>query len=105
MHALRPQALEKAAFADALRAIVKNTAAGTALHEGISDQRRAARLSPAVEENLLHIGQEALTNTLKHAHATNFSARIALILRQFIWSCATTAKVLMSMEQTAEASD
>ena len=34
-------------------------------------------LSPTVEENLLHIGQEALTNTLKHAHASNFSARIS----------------------------
>jgi signal transduction histidine kinase len=29
-----------------------------------------------VEENLLHIGQEALTNVLKHAHATEFQARL-----------------------------
>jgi len=77
VHALRPQALERAAFADALQAIVKNTAAGTALHTEFQIIGKPHDLSPAVEENLLHIGQEALTNTLKHAHATNFSARIS----------------------------
>jgi signal transduction histidine kinase len=30
-----------------------------------------------VEENLLHIGQEALTNALKHANATEFRARLS----------------------------
>jgi PAS domain S-box-containing protein len=77
VHALRPQALEKAGFADALRAIVKNTAAGTALHTEFQIIGKPHDLSPAVEENLLHIGQEALTNTLKHAHATKFNARIS----------------------------
>ena len=77
VHALRPQALEKAAFADALRAIVKNTAAGTALHTEFRITGEPRLLSQTVEENLLHIGQEALTNTLKHAHASNFSARIS----------------------------
>jgi PAS domain S-box-containing protein len=77
VHALRPQALEKAAFADALHAIVENTAAGTALQTEFQIIGKPHDLSPAVEENLLHIGQEALTNALKHAHATNFSARIS----------------------------
>jgi len=76
VHALRPQALEKAAFADALQAIVKNTAAGTALRTEFRITGEPRELSPAVEENLLHIGQEALTNALKHAHATKFNARI-----------------------------
>ena len=77
VHALRPQALEKAAFADALRAIVENTAAGTALQTEFQIVGEPHDLSPAVEENLLHIGQEALTNVLKHAHATRFNARIS----------------------------
>jgi PAS domain S-box-containing protein len=77
VHALRPQALEKAAFADALQAIVKNTAAGTALQTKFQIVGKPHDLSPAVEENLLHIGQEALTNALKHAHATKFNARIS----------------------------
>jgi len=76
VHALRPQALEKAAFADALQAIVKNTAAGTPLQTEFQIIGKPHDLSPAVEENLLHIGQEALTNSLKHAHATKFNARI-----------------------------
>jgi PAS domain S-box-containing protein len=77
VHALRPQALEKAAFADALRTIVENTAAGTALQTEFQIIGKPHDLSPAVEENLLHIGQEALTNALKHAHATKFDARIS----------------------------
>jgi PAS domain S-box-containing protein len=77
VHALRPQALEKGAFADALQTIVKNTAAGTALRTEFRITGEPRELSPAVEENLLHIGQEALTNALKHAHATKFNARLS----------------------------
>jgi len=35
-------------------------------------------LPPLAQENLLHIGQEALTNTLKYAHATRFENAIEL---------------------------
>jgi signal transduction histidine kinase len=77
VHALRPQALEKAAFADALRAIIKNTAAGTALRTEFRVQGKPRHLAPGVEENLLHIGQEALTNALKHARASKFRARLS----------------------------
>ena len=34
------------------------------------------RLAFEVEENLLHIGQEALVNALRHAHASEFTARL-----------------------------
>jgi signal transduction histidine kinase len=76
VHALRPQALEKAGFADALKAIIQDTAAGTSLHTDFQLKGKPRELQPAVEEHLLHIGQEALTNTLKHAHATEFQARL-----------------------------
>ena len=76
VHALRPQALEKAAFPDALKAIITNAAAGTSLHANFQLKGEPRELQPAVEENLLHIGQEALTNALKHAHATEFQARL-----------------------------
>jgi signal transduction histidine kinase len=76
VHALRPQALEKAAFPDALKAIITNAAAGTSLHADFQLKGEPRELRPAVEENLLHIGQEALTNSLKHAHATEFQARL-----------------------------
>src|SRR5437899_5772222 len=77
VHALRPQALEKAAFADALKAIIKNTAAGTALRTEFRVQGKPRHLAAGVEENLLHIGQEALSNALKHARATKFQARLS----------------------------
>ncbi|HZZ16002.1 MAG TPA: GAF domain-containing protein, partial [Candidatus Sulfotelmatobacter sp.] len=76
VHALRPQALEKAAFPDALKAIITNAAAGTSLRANFQLKGEPRELQPAVEENLLHIGQEALTNALKHAHATEFLARL-----------------------------
>jgi PAS domain S-box-containing protein len=76
VHALRPQALEKAAFADALKAIIKNTTAGTPLRVEFQLNGQPRNLGPAVEENLLHIGQEALSNALKHAHATKFQTRV-----------------------------
>jgi signal transduction histidine kinase len=77
VHALRPQVLEKSAFVDALQAIVKNTAAGTPLRTEFRITGEPRELSPAVEENLLHIGQEALTNALRHAHATRFNAQLS----------------------------
>jgi signal transduction histidine kinase len=77
VHALRPQALEKATFADALRAIITNTTAGTSLRSDFQLKGEPRELQPAVEENLLHIGQEALSNALKHACATKFRARLS----------------------------
>jgi signal transduction histidine kinase len=76
VHALRPQALEKATFADALKAIIKNTTAGTPLRTEFHLKGVPRDLTSDVEENLLHIGQEALTNAIKHAHATKFQARL-----------------------------
>lgn len=76
VHALRPQALETATFADALKAIIKNTTTGTPLRTEFQLKGEPRELTSDVEENLLHIGQEALTNTLKHAHATKFQARL-----------------------------
>jgi len=35
-----------------------------------------SRASAGTQQNLLHIGQEALTNTLKYAHAGRFEARL-----------------------------
>jgi PAS domain S-box-containing protein len=77
VHALRPQALETATLADALRAIITNTTAGTSLRSDFQLEGEPRELQPAVEENLLHIGQEALSNALKHACATKFRARLS----------------------------
>jgi len=77
VHALRPQALQEHNFWEALKGIIKNTTAGTALHTKFQAQGRLPELPQPWQENLLHIGQEALTNTLKYAHARNFETRLS----------------------------
>jgi PAS domain S-box-containing protein len=77
VRALRPQALEKASFWEALQAAIKNATAGTELHAAFRLRGKMRELPPRVQENLLHIGQEALTNTLKYAHATRFETRLS----------------------------
>ncbi len=77
VHALRPQALEEHNFWDALKGIIKNTTVGTALHTKFAAQGKPPDLPLVWQENLLHIGQEALTNTLKYAHARHFETRVS----------------------------
>jgi signal transduction histidine kinase len=76
VHALRPQALQEHNFWDALKGIIKNTTVGTPLHTTFEAQGNIPELPHSWQENLLHIGQEALTNTLKYAHAQNFRAHL-----------------------------
>jgi len=82
VHALRPQALEEHNFWDALKGIIKNTTVGTALHTKFAAQGKLPDLPRPWQENLLHIGQEALTNTLKYAHARNFETRLSYKARE-----------------------
>jgi PAS domain S-box-containing protein len=74
--ALRPQALEEDDFWQALKRIIKNTTVGTTLRTTFETQGKTPVLQQAWQENLLHIGQEALTNALKYAHAKHFRARL-----------------------------
>jgi signal transduction histidine kinase len=76
VHALRPQALQEHNFWDALKGIIKSTTVGTALHTDFQTYGRLPELPQSWQENLLHIGQEALTNTLKYAHARHFETRL-----------------------------
>ena len=76
VHALRPQALQRGNFWEALKGIVKNTTAGTALHTTFNLRGKLRNLPQYWQENLLHIGQEALTNSLKYAHPHNFDTRL-----------------------------
>ena len=77
VHALRPDALERDNFWEALKGIIKGTTAGTALHTTCELRGKLPELPPLWQENLLHIGQEALTNTLKYAQAQNFRTRLS----------------------------
>ena len=76
VHALRPQALQRGNFWEALKGVVKNTTAGTALHTTFNLRGKMRHLPLAWQENLLHIGQEALTNALRYAHPRNFETKL-----------------------------
>jgi PAS domain S-box-containing protein len=76
VRALRPQALQHGNFWEALKGIIKNTTAGTALHTTFELRGKLRDLPLVWQENLLHIGQEALTNALKYAHPRNFETRL-----------------------------
>jgi len=83
VHALRPQALQRDNFWEALKGIVKSTTAGTNLHTRFELRGRLRHLSPIWQENLLHIGQEALTNALKYARPRNFETRLIFNSKEF----------------------
>jgi PAS domain S-box-containing protein len=82
VRALRPQALEDATFWEGLQSAIKNATVGTDIHAEFHLRGRLRELRPTVQENLLHIGQEALTNTLKYAHATRFETRLSFNARE-----------------------
>ncbi|HVI78903.1 MAG TPA: histidine kinase, partial [Candidatus Acidoferrum sp.] len=77
VHALRPRALQKHNFWDALKGSIKSTTAGTSLYTTFQAQGKMPELPQHWQENLLHIGHEALSNTVKYAHAANFEARLS----------------------------
>jgi PAS domain S-box-containing protein len=77
VHALRPEALQRENFWEALKGIIKNTTVGTAVHTSFALRGKLPELSQVWQENLMHIGQEALTNALKYAHPHNFETRLS----------------------------
>jgi signal transduction histidine kinase len=56
--------------------MIKSITVGTALHPTFELQGRVDQLPPVWQENLLHIGQETLANTIKYAHAHKFGTRL-----------------------------
>ncbi len=67
--ALRPQALENQDLATALNDLVVRMTGGTSPVGEFTQRGAAHPLPQAWDENLLRIGQEALTNALRHARA------------------------------------
>jgi len=72
VRAIRPLALENKDLCEALDNLIRKMTAGTTLRAKFLLHGRPRPLSAEWEENLLHIGQEVLTNALRHAHATEF---------------------------------
>jgi PAS domain S-box-containing protein len=77
VRALRPQSLEENDLCEALQNLIWKMTAGTSLQANFDVSGQPPELSREWEENLLRIGQEVLTNVLRHAQARHFEARLA----------------------------
>jgi signal transduction histidine kinase len=82
--ALRPLALEEKSLPHALEELFRKMTAGTDLALDFNLHGATGELPPEAEENLLRIGQEVLTNVLRHAAATTFQASLSFTSGAFI---------------------
>jgi signal transduction histidine kinase len=67
--ALRPQVLEEGSLSNALTQLVQQMTSGAPIRASFQLRGLSRPLPPEVEVHLLHIGQEAVTNALRHARA------------------------------------
>lgn len=76
VRALRPLALQEKSLPLALEDLLRKLTTGTPLRLKFTCDGTPRELHPEWEENLLRIGQEVLTNALRHARATGFEATV-----------------------------
>lgn len=76
VHALRPLALEHGSLSAALATMLETMTAGTAIRAGMLTDGDPYAIPLDWEDDLLRIGQEALTNALKHGRPTHVEARL-----------------------------
>ena len=74
VQALRPLVLEEKPLATALRDLIERMTTGMAMKAEVTLQGQPRELPPEWETNLLRIGQEVLTNAIRHAEASKFDA-------------------------------
>ena len=82
VQALRPQALEEKQLSEALKDLIEKMTSGTTLQAEFTLQGKRRKLPPEWETNLLRIGQEVLTNVLRHAQAGEFKALLVFDSRE-----------------------
>jgi signal transduction histidine kinase len=74
---MRSQVLEQGDLGDALAGILRQLTEGTGVKSRLRVDGDRRRLPPVVENNLLRIGQEAITNASKHAQAKRIDVTVA----------------------------
>src|SRR5881628_17028 len=82
VQALRPQALEEKQLSEALKDLIEKMIHGTTVHAKFTLQGKRRKLPPEWETNLLRIGQEVLTNVIRHAHASAFDVQLIFDSRE-----------------------
>lgn len=80
---MRPQVLETSDLANALKNILEQMSAGIVLKTHFEVVGRERRLSPIIENNVLRLGQEAITNATKHAQAKHVNVILNFGEKQF----------------------
>jgi signal transduction histidine kinase len=82
--ALRPLALEGHNLPEALHHLVSYLNIGTPLRAEFVSQGKLRVLSADLDSNLLRIAQEAVTNAIRHAHATKVKITLANLRRKIV---------------------
>jgi signal transduction histidine kinase len=80
---MRSQVLEKNDLAGALEGILKQLSVGSGVETAFAVTGHARRLAPVVENNLLRVGQEAITNASRHAQAGRIAVNVDFAEAQF----------------------
>jgi signal transduction histidine kinase len=70
---MRSQVLETGSLVTALKNILKHLAEGIVAQTHFDVTGRERRLPTVIENNVLRLGQEAITNAIKHSRAKNIS--------------------------------
>jgi PAS domain S-box-containing protein len=76
VHALRPRALKEQQLCSALAELIDRTTRGTNLVGKFTAVGEPQRLPDVWEQNILRMVQEGLGNSLRHAQATRFEAKL-----------------------------
>jgi signal transduction histidine kinase len=80
---MRSQVLENGDLAGAMKGILKQMADGTEVETHFEVAGKAHRLAPLTESNVLRVGQEAITNAIRHAQARHIRLKLEFGEKQF----------------------
>jgi len=100
VQALRPSALEHKRFLDALRDSIQTLTADAGLQTQIRLPAESPLLQPDTETELLRLTQEAVTNVLKHAQATELKVTLTFSANQLTLTIADNGRGLNPVQIT-----
>jgi len=82
VQALRPKALEEKPLSEAMKDLVERMTGGTTVQAEFTLRGQPRELPAEWEANILRIGQEVLTNVLRHARASEFKVLLGFDRRE-----------------------